>query len=84
MQDIKRKFGSVLDLGSGPGHFSRLLDPEMTQKVVMLDSSGTSQLSPARACLDTIVRTAQRSSSTETLMMTLKVRLLIAQAFESS
>ena len=40
-QDIKRKFGSVLDLGSGPGHFARLLDPETAQKVVMLDSSGT-------------------------------------------
>ncbi|KAI0711046.1 S-adenosyl-L-methionine-dependent methyltransferase [Cerioporus squamosus] len=39
MQDIKRKFSSVLDLGSGPGHFSKLLDPEVTQKVVMLDSS---------------------------------------------
>ncbi|RDX55395.1 S-adenosyl-L-methionine-dependent methyltransferase [Lentinus brumalis] len=39
MQDIKRKFSSVLDLGSGPGHFSKLLDPEVTQKVVMIDSS---------------------------------------------
>ncbi|KAI0371520.1 S-adenosyl-L-methionine-dependent methyltransferase [Pilatotrama ljubarskyi] len=38
-QDIKRKFNTVLDLGSGPGHFSKLLDPEMTQKATLLDSS---------------------------------------------
>ncbi|KAF7789455.1 hypothetical protein EIP86_000400 [Pleurotus ostreatoroseus] len=37
--DIKRKFSSVLDLGSGPGHFSKLLDTEITDKVVMLDAS---------------------------------------------
>ncbi|TBU28754.1 S-adenosyl-L-methionine-dependent methyltransferase [Dichomitus squalens] len=39
MQDIKRKFNKILDLGSGPGHFSKLLDSEITQKVLMLDSS---------------------------------------------
>ncbi|PIL37539.1 hypothetical protein GSI_01233 [Ganoderma sinense ZZ0214-1] len=39
MQDIKRKFNTILDLGSGPGHFSKLLDSEITQKVVMVDSS---------------------------------------------
>lgn len=39
-QDIKRKFGTVLDLGSGPGHFSKLLDTEKVQKSIMLDSSG--------------------------------------------
>ncbi|KAI0677636.1 S-adenosyl-L-methionine-dependent methyltransferase [Trametes maxima] len=38
-QDIKRKFNTVLDLGSGPGHFSKLLDPETTQKAILLDSS---------------------------------------------
>jgi len=37
--DIKRKFDTILDLGSGPGRFSRLLEPETTRKVVMLDSS---------------------------------------------
>ncbi|OCH94525.1 S-adenosyl-L-methionine-dependent methyltransferase [Obba rivulosa] len=37
--DIKRKFDTILDLGSGPGHFSKLLEPETTSKVVMLDSS---------------------------------------------
>ncbi|GJE87485.1 S-adenosyl-L-methionine-dependent methyltransferase [Phanerochaete sordida] len=37
--DIKRKFNSVLDLGSGPGHLSKMLEPYMTQKVVLLDSS---------------------------------------------
>ncbi|KAH9927303.1 S-adenosyl-L-methionine-dependent methyltransferase [Fomitopsis serialis] len=39
MLDIKRKFSSILDVGSGPGHFSKMLEPETTQKVVMLDSS---------------------------------------------
>lgn len=39
-QDIKRKFNSILDLGSGAGHFSKMLDSETTAKVVMLDASG--------------------------------------------
>ncbi len=39
-QDIKRKFGTVLDLGSGPGHLTKLLDREKVQKSIMLDSSG--------------------------------------------
>ncbi|KAJ3487255.1 hypothetical protein NLI96_g3663 [Meripilus lineatus] len=38
-QDIKRKFKTILDLGSGPGHVGKLLESEMTEKVVMLDSS---------------------------------------------
>jgi NADH dehydrogenase [ubiquinone] 1 alpha subcomplex assembly factor 5 len=29
----------VLDLGSGPGHFAKLLETETTQKVIMFDSS---------------------------------------------
>jgi len=39
-QDIKRNFGTIIDLGSGPGHFTRLLEPDKVQKSVMLDSSG--------------------------------------------
>lgn len=39
VQDIKRKFNTILDLGSGPGHLSKMLEPYTTQKVVMLDSS---------------------------------------------
>lgn len=42
MKDVKRKFSSVLDLGSGPGHFSKLLEQEQTAKVTMLDMSGMS------------------------------------------
>ena len=53
LQDIKRKFTTVLDLGSGPGHFSKLLDSETTQKVLMLDSSGRSFASILSACLMT-------------------------------
>ncbi|KAF9464818.1 S-adenosyl-L-methionine-dependent methyltransferase [Collybia nuda] len=37
--DIKRKFNTVLDLGSGPGHFSKLLETERTKKSIMIDSS---------------------------------------------
>ncbi|KAI0686487.1 S-adenosyl-L-methionine-dependent methyltransferase [Cytidiella melzeri] len=37
--DIKRKFDTILDLGSGPGHFSKMLETTNTMKVVMLDSS---------------------------------------------
>ncbi|CAL1700136.1 unnamed protein product [Somion occarium] len=37
--DIKRKFNVILDLGSGPGHFSKMLEPSITKKVVMLESS---------------------------------------------
>ena len=40
VKDIKRKFGTVIDLGSGPGHFSKLLETDKIQKSVMLDSSG--------------------------------------------
>lgn len=40
LQDIKRKFNTILDLGSGPGHFSKLLETTTTSKVTMLDSSG--------------------------------------------
>ncbi|KAH9948750.1 S-adenosyl-L-methionine-dependent methyltransferase [Amylocystis lapponica] len=39
--DIKRKFNTILDIGAGAGHFSKLLEPETTSKVVMLDSSET-------------------------------------------
>ncbi|KAF8165669.1 S-adenosyl-L-methionine-dependent methyltransferase [Crassisporium funariophilum] len=37
--DIKRKFGTVLDLGSGPGHFSKLLETDKVKKSIMFDSS---------------------------------------------
>ncbi|KAI0284263.1 S-adenosyl-L-methionine-dependent methyltransferase [Russula aff. rugulosa BPL654] len=38
-QDIKRNFSSVLDLGSGSGHFAKLLESDQTKKVTMLDLS---------------------------------------------
>ncbi|KAI0040429.1 S-adenosyl-L-methionine-dependent methyltransferase [Auriscalpium vulgare] len=38
--DIKRKFETVLDLGSGAGHFSKLLEEDKAGKVTMLDLSG--------------------------------------------
>ena len=31
----------MLDLGSGPGHFAKLLETETTEKVIMFDSSST-------------------------------------------
>lgn len=39
-QDIKRELRTVLDLGSGAGHFTQLLEnPGYERKVTMLDLS---------------------------------------------
>ncbi|KAJ3561734.1 hypothetical protein NP233_g10014 [Leucocoprinus birnbaumii] len=38
--DIKRNFNTIVDLGSGPGHFTKLLEPEKVKKSIMIDSSG--------------------------------------------
>lgn len=40
IQDIKRKFDTIVDLGSGPGHFAKLLELSKTRKCIMIDSSG--------------------------------------------
>ncbi|ORY90275.1 S-adenosyl-L-methionine-dependent methyltransferase [Leucosporidium creatinivorum] len=37
--DIKRRFPTVCDVGSGPGFISKHLDPEITQNLIMTDSS---------------------------------------------
>ncbi|KAG8825045.1 hypothetical protein FRC17_008878 [Serendipita sp. 399] len=37
--DVKRKYESVLDVGAGPGHFSRLIESKLTDKIVMLELS---------------------------------------------
>jgi len=37
--DIKRKFDTIVDLGAGAGHFSKLLEPDKARKVIMIDSS---------------------------------------------
>ncbi|GAA5846884.1 hypothetical protein JCM9279_004483 [Rhodotorula babjevae] len=37
--DIKRRYPLVLDVGSGPGFLAKHLDPEITQKVVMVDGA---------------------------------------------
>jgi NADH dehydrogenase [ubiquinone] 1 alpha subcomplex assembly factor 5 len=47
LQDIKRSFNTVLDLGSGPGHLSKLLESDKVKKAIMLDSSGMVPLIPA-------------------------------------
>lgn len=39
IQDIKRTFNSVVDLGAGSGHLTRLLEPESVKKSIMLDMS---------------------------------------------
>lgn len=39
LKDIRRKVDNIVDLGAGPGHFSKLLDPENARKVIMLDIS---------------------------------------------
>lgn len=43
-QDIKRRFPAVLDIGAGPGYIAKHLDPEITQKLTMTDSSGEHSL----------------------------------------
>lgn len=47
-QDITRRYPVVLDVGSGPGYLAKHLDPEITQKVVMVDSSSESCSGPSR------------------------------------
>ncbi|KAJ1330038.1 hypothetical protein BSLG_008962 [Batrachochytrium salamandrivorans] len=37
--DIKRQFGTVLDMGSGYGHIIKFADPETIKKIVMMDMS---------------------------------------------
>ncbi|KZS97847.1 S-adenosyl-L-methionine-dependent methyltransferase [Sistotremastrum niveocremeum HHB9708] len=37
--DVKRRFSEIVDVGSGPGHFAKLLDQNVTDKVTMLDMS---------------------------------------------
>ncbi|KAK0491380.1 S-adenosyl-L-methionine-dependent methyltransferase [Armillaria novae-zelandiae] len=39
LEDIKKRFSTVLDLGSGPGHFARLLGPENARRCIMIESS---------------------------------------------
>ncbi|KAF9567410.1 S-adenosyl-L-methionine-dependent methyltransferase [Agrocybe pediades] len=37
--DIKRSFATIVDLGSGPGHFTKLLETNKVKTSIMLDSS---------------------------------------------
>ncbi|KAJ3161191.1 hypothetical protein HDU86_007813 [Geranomyces michiganensis] len=37
--DIKRRFGKVVDLGSGAGHIAKFVDKEMMDSLIMYDSS---------------------------------------------
>ncbi|KAG8701844.1 hypothetical protein FRC09_005106 [Ceratobasidium sp. 395] len=71
--DIKRHFPHVLDLGAGSGHFTKLLDAEITDRVTMLDMSLESlnrdpdsefPLPPARLNIDeeTLLNTIPRNS----------------------
>ncbi len=38
-QDIKRRYPTVLDVGSGPGFLAKHVDPEITQNMILVDSS---------------------------------------------
>ena len=51
VKDIKRDFNAILDLGSGPGHLSKLLEKDKVQKSIMLDSSGNVDDSWCYLCL---------------------------------
>ncbi|GAA6026164.1 hypothetical protein JCM8202_005316 [Rhodotorula sphaerocarpa] len=37
--DIKRRYPLVLDVGSGPGYLAKHVDPDITQKMILVDSS---------------------------------------------
>ena len=50
--DIKRRFPKILDIGAGPGFIAKHLDMEITQNLVMTDSS--SQLPPPIPSLTTL------------------------------
>ncbi|CAE6455866.1 unnamed protein product [Rhizoctonia solani] len=59
--DIKRRFPHILDLSAGSGHFTKLLDSDITDRVTMLDMSSESlnrdpdsefPLPPARLHID--------------------------------
>ncbi|QRW15966.1 methyltransferase domain protein [Rhizoctonia solani] len=51
--DIKRRFPHILDLGAGSGHFTKLLDSDVTDRVTMLDMSYSEfPLPPARLHID--------------------------------
>jgi NADH dehydrogenase [ubiquinone] 1 alpha subcomplex assembly factor 5 len=41
LDDIKRKFDTLLDLGAGAGHFAKLLEKDKVRQCIMVDSSGT-------------------------------------------
>ncbi|QRV72698.1 methyltransferase domain protein [Ceratobasidium sp. AG-Ba] len=71
--DIKRHFPHILDLGAGSGHFTKLLDQEIADRVTMLDMSAHSlnrdpdsefPLPPARLNIDeeTLLNTIPRNS----------------------
>ncbi|KAG9102001.1 hypothetical protein FS749_000566 [Ceratobasidium sp. UAMH 11750] len=71
--DIKRRFPHILDLGAGSGHFTKLLDAEITDRVTMLDMSLQSlnrdpdsefPFPPARLNIDeeTLLNTIPRNS----------------------
>lgn len=44
-QDIKRRYPTVLDVGSGPGFLAKHVDPEITQNMILVDSSRKAFLS---------------------------------------
>ena len=39
--DIKRRFKTIVDLGSGAGHLIKQLEPAMCDRVVMCEASGS-------------------------------------------
>lgn len=51
LQDIKRRFPALVDVGAGPGFIAKHLDPEITQKLTMTDSSGNAMLQSVSAAI---------------------------------
>lgn len=62
-QDIKRTFGTILDLGAGPGHFARLVESEKAQRVTMADLSCRKILLSGMVPCDNSLCTSEITSS---------------------
>lgn len=67
LQDIKKRFPTILDYGSGSGHISKFLDDELARKIIQVDDSGLYAKPPIFPDLILFIF-SKRKCSIETLM----------------
>lgn len=63
--DIKRRFPQVLDIGAGPGFLAKHLDTDITQKLIMTDSSSCAR-PPSSLLIVRLTEHTQEQCCTET------------------